>query len=112
DDRAARGDAAVDGDDRSGDVAGAWRGEKDHQVRDLLRARRPPSWILLAQFRPTALVAIPVERAPSVDLDHALGLDRAGVDADDANAKIEALAAERPGESHQRRVRRAPRNVV
>src|SRR5688572_609760 len=43
DHRAARGDAAVDRDDRSGDVAAARRGEEHHQVGDLFRARRAPA---------------------------------------------------------------------
>ena len=98
----ARRRTAVDRHDRSADVRGARRREVANEVRDFggiagtLEGEHLGN--LVEDLLPAMAVAELLFRALVHVLDLALGQDAAGIDAHDAHAVVDALAAERPGE--------------
>src|SRR5260370_2353937 len=97
-------DAAIDGKDRAGGVAGTVGGEERHQVAEFARMRGAAERKALLKLLVAVLVAKLVFGASLQQGDVAVGSDRTGIDADDADVVGEALAAERAGERHQRRI--------
>src|SRR5271163_4389345 len=92
-----RADTAVDGEDHARGIAGAVGGEERHQVTDFARVRRPAERQALLEFLVAVLVAELMFGASFQQRDVAVGTDRAGADAHDADVVGEAFAAERAG---------------
>src|SRR5206468_11126877 len=99
-----RSDPAVHRENHPGRIARPVRRQKRHQVADLAGMRGAAERHALLEFLVAVLVAELVFRARLHERDVAIGADRAGVDADDADIVGEALAAERARERHQRRI--------
>src|SRR5262249_50687566 len=78
----------------------------------LPRLRGPTERKARHQLAVAAFVAESVPRDPLHERDDALRLDRPGIDADDADIVLEASAAERSREGHERGVASAPGDVV
>src|SRR5205807_736000 len=99
-----RRDTAIDREDHAGSVAGTVGGEERHQVADLPRMRGTGERQALLEFLVAVLVAELVFCAGLQERHVAVGADRSGIDADDANVVGKTLSAERAGKSHQRGV--------
>src|SRR5579862_8532852 len=102
---AAGDDAAIGGDDRAGDVAREIGRKESNDGADLVDALRLAERPGLAALDPTALIAIVAARVALRLLDRALGLDRARIDADDAQVEIGADATQGARHRHQRGIR-------
>src|SRR6202022_2044826 len=105
-------DAAIHGKDHTRGIAGAVGGQERHQVGDLPRAGGPPEPKALLQFLVAVLIAKLVLCPRLHQRDVAVGTHRSWIDADDADVVGKALAAERPGQCHQRRVAGAAADII
>src|SRR5260370_1347901 len=105
-------DAAIDGKDHARGVAGTVGGEERHQVADFARMRGAAERKALLKLLVAAFVAELVLGASLQQGDVAVGSDRTGIDADHADVVGEALAAERAGERHQRRIAGTAGDVI
>src|SRR5258708_26159243 len=107
-----RADAAVDGVDHAGGVAGTVGGEERHQVADFARMRGAAERKALLKLLVAAFVAELVLGASLQQGDVAVGSDRTGIDADHADVVGDALAAERAGERPPRPIARTAGDVI
>src|SRR5216684_999490 len=80
DDRPVGGDAAVDGDNRACDVARARRGEKSHEVGDLLGGAHAPAGIVNQILLPAPFIAEMVACPMLHHAHHAIGRNGTGID--------------------------------
>src|SRR3954452_14682392 len=104
--------AAIDVVDDAADIGGAVRGEEGDEAGDLLGLAGSPERQLLHVVEPARGIAVFALGPGAHQRDDAVGLGRAGVDADDPDAVIDAAAAERPGEGDQRGVAGAAGDIA
>src|SRR4051812_25514791 len=107
-----RADTAVDGEDHARGVTRSIGSEEGHQIADLARMRRPAKRQAFLEFLVAIFVAELGLCARLQKRDVAIRADRTWVDADHADVVGKALAAERAGERHQRRVAGAAADVI
>jgi MFS family permease len=105
----ARRRAAVDGDGRAADVAGAVGGEEGDDVGDLLGL--PRRRVLRHELRPAVGVAEPRLGLGAQQVGEPVGDDETGVDGHDAHAAAQRSRAERLRHRHQRGVAHAAGDV-
>ncbi len=103
---------AIDGENHPRRIPRTVRGQKRHEVADLAGMGGAAERHALLEFPVAVLVAELVFRARLHQRDVAVGADRAGIDADHADVVGQALAAERAGKRHQRRVAGAAADII
>src|SRR6516165_12168471 len=100
DDRAIPCNPSVDRDHGSGDITSTRRGEKHDSIGNFLVVTHAPAGVVAHVFLPARLIAKVVTGAPLHDADHAIGCDRAGIDANDPYSIVEADATDCFSERH------------